>query len=100
MVTDCISLVRNYPCKFSFDAKEPKKSNETVVNETGDPKNVGKKSANDILDIGIGTKLGFGASAVCLGSSAMSVNTHKKIQRGLRGLVSQISKICTKNRCL
>lgn len=99
MAVDCIRLLRDYPCRFSFGAKEPQnteeepeknETTETIETTTNDA--VLDEASYDILDIGAGTKFGLGASAVCLGSSAMSVNTHNKIQRCLRNFFEQVSK--------
>ena len=93
MAVDCIRLLRDYPCRFSFGAKEPKNTEDELdTTETAAKETITDETSNDILDIGAGTKFGLGASAVCLGSSAMSVNTHQKIQRCLRNFFEQVSK--------
>lgn len=93
MAVDCIRLLRDYPCRFSFGAKEPTNTEEEPeTTEITTQETITDESSNDILDIGTGTKFGLGASAVCLGSSAMSVNTHNKIQRCLRNFFEQVSK--------
>lgn len=93
MTVDCIRLLRDYPCRFSFGAKEPTNTDEEPeTTETSAKEAITDEASNDILDIGAGTKFGLGASAVCLGSSAMSVNTHNKIQRCLRNFFEQVSK--------